>query len=91
MDKKQSLQKLNMEEIGIPVESKIYANLNLSPSFKEIDFFCRNMRKQNMLVSVSASHSYIKIRLMNMHIRRITHLAELKELFPAYNFETKVN
>ena len=69
-------------DIGLPSESKIYFNLNLSPPFKELDYFCRKLKKEGKIISTFTSHANVKLTLPDNSFKKITHMADLKDIFP---------
>lgn len=88
MRNKKSLAKINLEEIGLPNESKIYVNLNLSDSFKCLDYHCRKLKTDGLIFSTVASHAMLKIKFEDGNdFEKITHLQDLVDLFPDRIFE----
>ena len=68
-------------------DGMIFVNLNLSPMFKEMDFFCRKLKKEGEISSMSTSHANITIKVDNT-FHKIFHLKDLSKLFPVENISS---
>ena len=86
---KSKLKDCDFTSVNLPEGTKLYINLNLSPSFKELDYFCRKLKKNGNILSYVTTNTNINIKIENNY-HKIIHLADLRELFPDITFESKV-
>ena len=90
IDRKYKLKDMDFEEIGLPADSEIFVNINLSQPFKSLDYFCRKLRKDELIFSSFTSHTMVKIRLNEGgRYKKITHVSDLITLFPDVKFVEK--
>ena len=77
---------INSTRLGLPEGNKIYINPNLSPYFKQIAFYCRRLRLENLISKVETDiNDKIKIKMEN-HWHKISHINTLYDLFPDFEF-----
>ena len=63
-----------------------FISLNLSPYFKHLFYLCRKLRKENYIDRCFPnSNGFIKVRFGGRSVR-VTHLGDLTELFPEFDF-----
>ena len=91
MKLKTRLSSIDFERINLPCDSNIYVNLNLSPPFSELDYFARKLKKEGKVQIVNTSNSYVQLKLLNGSYSKITHINDLKVLFPDIVFESRSN
>ena len=82
MFQKKRFNTVNFEHLGFPNDTKIYANLSLSPAFKSLDYHCRKLKKDKIIAESIASRQMIKIKMLDSTYKRIIHINDLRELFP---------
>ena len=75
-------------DIGLSTDTKIFANINLTPVFKELDYLCRNLKKQGKISKVNTTHTSVKIKLDERYVK-ICHIQDLRDLFKDMVFESK--
>ena len=85
MYNRKKLNNVTYDGISLP-KSKIFLNLNLSPPFKELDYFCRKLKRECKMISMVTSHAFVKVNLLNKSLKKITHMNDLKSIFPDYDF-----
>ena len=87
---KKVLKELDFTDLGLPIDSSIFANINLSPPFKELDYFCRMLKKDGLISNLETTHAYIKIKV-NGDFIKINHVNDLKTAFPQREFVSRLN
>ena len=85
MKNRKNLKDMNFVDLGLPPNTKLYANLNLSPCFKEIDFFCRKLKTEGVLSMVDSSNRHVKIKF-GERFYKLNHINDLRELFQDREF-----
>ena len=75
---KRNLKGLSLADLNI--SSEVYFNLNLSPAFRELDYFCRRLFVDKKIAGYFTSHTSVKIKIDNSY-HKITHVEDLRELF----------
>lgn len=78
----------NLSHIDGLGSSSIYVNLNLSPYFKRLDYFCRRLKKEGKVDFCSISHTNATIKFSEKY-HKICHIQDLKELFPTDDFTSR--
>ena len=58
----------------------------LSPPYKDLDYFCRKLKKDGFITSCIASHAHIKIKHGERFLK-INHVSDLKKVLPQMIFE----
>ena len=87
---KKALKELDFTDLGLPTDSSIFANINLSPPFKELDYFCRMLKKDGLISNLDTTPTYIKIKV-NGEFIRINHVNDLKTVFTQREFVSRLN
>ena len=90
MKLKKVLKELDFTDLGLPIDSSIFANINLSPPFKELDYFCRMLKKDGLISNLETTHAFIKIKV-NGDFIKINHVNDLKTAFPQREFVSRLN
>ena len=89
LEKRAGLKNCDFSDFPALMTSQIYANVNLSPPFKEIDFFCRKLKREGHITSYNVFREGIKIFVDNRY-HKIYHMNDLRDLFPDSAFEPLV-
>lgn len=89
MSRSKNLKNLDFRDLGLTSGNSIYVNINLSPAFKELNYFCRMLKKDGLVASVGSSHLHIKIKVSDQYFK-INHVDDLKKLFPDRNFASRM-
>ena len=84
---KKELNSLDFSELGI--SNSIFVNINLCPAFKELDYFCRKLKREGKITSYQTSNTVIKIKKDNVY-HKIYQIEDLRDIFPDDTFETKL-
>ena len=82
------LRDINLEEVGIEKDVNIYVNQNLSPYMNKLAYYCRILKRRNLVEKVTTFKGVVKItRKVNsrMVATKIGHKCDIVKLFP--NFE----
>ena len=86
MNNKKKLKGIDFSYIpGLSTETIIYVNSNLSPAFKELNYFCRMLKKDGLISLVDTSSTFVKIKVKDS-IFKINHVHDLQLLFPGREF-----
>ena len=46
--------------------------MNLSPLFKELDCFCRKLKREGKIISMVNTHAFVRVNLLNKSLKIIT-------------------
>ena len=85
---KKLLKDVKNEDLGFDDEVKLYVNESLCPNYRFIFWRCRILHQQNKIFSYFTTNGTIKIRVSeNSNVKVITHINDLKKLFPGESFE----
>ena len=82
------LRDTNLQEVGIGKDVKIYVNQNLSPYMNTLAYYCRVLKRKNLIEKVTTFKGVVKLtRKVNdrMVSTKIGHKCDIEKIFP--NFE----
>ena len=65
---------VDFTEFGFPRDTKIYINLNLSPQFKKLDFFCRKLKRERRISDTMINRQGINIKTLDERYHKINHV-----------------
>ena len=82
IEKKKKLMDKEFTELGLPDDGEVYVNINLSPAFRSLDYFCRKLKKDTVIFTSFTSSTMVKIKLNEKGLyEKITHINDLRSLF----------
>ena len=85
---KMKIKDLNMEELGFGSSTKIYVNESLCPYYRRIWNECKKLKLQKRLSEYFTMAGIVRIRTQEKGpLIQISHLIDLKDLFPDISFE----
>ena len=91
MKRKSNLKGIDFTSIGLPENSEVYPNINLSRPFIILSYFCRKLKSEKIIQNYLISHSMIKIKINpDESYHKISHISDLKVLFPDFNFTIRL-
>ena len=86
--KREKFKDVDYTNIGIAEDTKIFAILNLSPAFKEPDYFCRMLKKDGLITNVDTSNRHVKIKHGDRYVK-VGHVGDLRRIFKDREFKSR--
>ena len=84
-NKLKDLATFNLDIDGLDKDSKIYIRPSLCPYYKNLQFNCRILRRNNQIKQVrTEDDGTIKIKMFDDTYEKITHEKDLVKLFPQF-------
>ena len=82
------LNKYDLTKFGIGRHQKIYINENLSQYMKTLSYYCRKLRRENLIFKTRMENGRLKIKIgEDGRWMKICHEQDLMDNFPTYNFD----
>ena len=79
------LKDVNLEDVGLHKNSKIYVNQNLSPFMSTLAYYCRILKRKDLVVKLTTFKGVLKItrKVDNRFVTtKIGHKCDIEKLFP---------
>ena len=84
------LKNLSNEELGLETNSKVFVNESLCKYYKFLSSQCKSLWNDKMIFAFWTTNGSLKLKLrQDGHVHTISHLEDLKELFPECEFNIK--
>ena len=82
------LNKCDLIKFGIGLHQKIYINDNLSQYMKTLSYYCRKLRRENLIFKTRMGNGRLKIKIReDGRWMKICHEQDLMDIFLTYNFD----
>ena len=92
LENKKKLKNLSNEELGVETNSKVFVNESLCTYYKLLWSQCKLLWNDKMIFAFWTTNGSLKLKFRQDDcVHTISHLEDLKELFPEYEFNIKVN
>ena len=86
-DSRAAINTLDFTTFNLPEDTQIYVSDHLSPYYKTIAYYCRKLRRNNLIWKIITDDGIIKIKGHNQFKwTKIIHEQTLYDLFPDFNF-----
>ena len=90
LENKKKLKNLSNEELGVETNSKVFVNESLCKYYKLLWSQCKSLWNDKMIFAFWTTNRSLKLKFrQNGRVHTISHLEDLKELFPEYEFNIK--
>ena len=87
---KKDLKNMMFTDIDLPVGTTLYLNESLCSYYRWLWSNCKKLRNANIIHSFFTVNGTVKVKVSDGgKPRTITHLEDLKNIAPGYNFENK--
>ena len=87
---KKDLKNMTFTDIDLPVGTTLYLNESLCSYYRWLLSNCKKLRNANIIHSFFTVNGTVKVKVSEGDKpRTITHLEDLKNIAPGYNFENK--
>ena len=90
LENKKKLKNLSNEELGVETNSKVFVNESLCKCYKLLWSQCKSLWNDKMIFAFWTTNDSLKLKFrQDGRVHTISHLEDLKELFPEYEFSIK--
>ena len=90
LENKKKLKNLSNEELGVETNSKVFVNESLCKYYKLLWSQCKSLINDKMIFAFWTTSRSLKLKFrQDGRVHTISHLEDLKELFPEYEFNIK--
>ena len=90
LENKKKLKNLSNEELGVETNSKVFVNESLCKYYKLLWSQCKSLWNDKMIFAFWTTNASLKLKFrQDGRVHTISHLEDLKELFPEYEFNIK--
>ena len=90
LENKKKLKNLSNEELGVETNSKVFVNESLCKYYKLLWSQCKSLWNDKMIFAFWTTNGSLKLKFrQDGRVHTISHLEDLKELFPEYEFNIK--
>ena len=90
LENKKKLKNLSNEELGLETNSKVFVNESLCKYYKLLWSQCKSLWNDKMIFAFWTTNGSLKLKFrQDGCVYTISHLEDLKELFPEYEFNIK--
>lgn len=90
LENKKKLKNLSNEELGLETNSKVFVNESLCKYYKLLWSQCKSLWNDKMIFAFWTTNGSLKLKFrQDGRVHTISHLEDLKELFPEYEFNIK--
>ena len=90
MKVKKDLKNMTFTDIDLPLGTKIYLNESLCSYYRWLWSNCKKLRNANKIHTYYTVNGTVKVKISEgERPRSITHIEDLKEIAPGFNFENK--
>ena len=90
LENKKKLKNLSNEELGVETNSKVFVNQSLCKYYKLLWSQCKSLWNDKMIFAFWTTNVSLKLKFrQDRRVHTISHLEDLKELFPEYEFNIK--
>ena len=90
LNNKKKLKNLTNEELGLSEGGKVFVNESLCKYYKLLWSLCKSLWKDKFIFAFWTVNGLLRLKIRQEgRIHMISHLEDLKELFPEYEFNIK--
>ena len=83
LEQSKDFTKVKTEALGIG-KCRLFVNNNLTPKLKNLGFNCRKLKRLNLIENTWSFNGVAKIKLLNGHVKKISHELDLFKEFPHF-------
>ena len=80
LENRSKLKNLNKEAVGLDAESKIFVRENLSPFMNKLAYYCRVLKRKNLIDKITTYKGVVKIFMTIDNVRAVRVIGHKKDL-----------